>query len=115
LHTVFLQARNITCECNTLNIQAHWVIDDLIATLWDKAIPTVEPLDAIFHDAFSWRKVPHLWTTDVFRTYKTLLKQAGVLLTYSRASRVKEALRAAGYTLANTPGLGGKKGGLLAL
>ena len=71
-------------------------------------------LNAICHDAFSWRKVPHLWTAALFTRYRQALLPTGIVLTYSRATLVKQTLADAGFLLELTPRLGRKKGGLLA-
>jgi hypothetical protein len=74
------------------------------------------PWDLIFHDGFSPRKVPHLWTVDLFRQYHRLLKGSplGRVLTYSVAPAVRGGLQEAGFTLRATPALGKKSGGTLA-
>ena len=71
--------------------------------------------DVIFHDPFSPRKVPELWTLDLFREYHRLLSaRYGRLLTYSAAKAVRGAALAAGFTLFKTAAVGGKTGGTLA-
>jgi tRNA U34 5-methylaminomethyl-2-thiouridine-forming methyltransferase MnmC len=72
-------------------------------------------LDVICHDAFTWRKVPHLWGEALFNQYYQALYPQGVLLTYSRAQPVRARLVNAGFTVDDTPGLGGKKGGTIAI
>jgi tRNA U34 5-methylaminomethyl-2-thiouridine-forming methyltransferase MnmC len=73
---------------------------------------------AIFHDAFSPRKVPHLWSPSLFQTYAdALCPQQGILLTYSVARIVKNAMELAGLQWHKTEALhqlGHTKGGLMA-
>ena len=71
--------------------------------------------DFIFHDPFSPRKVPELWTLELFREYHRLLNQReGAVLTYSSSSAVRGGLRAAGFRVYKTAAVGEKKGGTLA-
>lgn len=68
--------------------------------------------DVIFHDPFSAKHVPELWTTDLFDCYyKMLLSANGRVLTYSAASGVRGSLWEAGFYLWRSTGLGGKSGG----
>lgn len=75
-----------------------------------------DDFDAIFHDPFSPQKMPELWTEDLFSRYHNLLlSRQGVLLTYSTAAAVRGGLRAAGFQVLKTRGLGKKAGSTLAL
>lgn len=86
-----------------------------LATL-EATLPTLSlPANAVFHDAFSPKKVPLLWTRDLLAHYYRLLKPCdGSLLTYSRAPQVLEALISLGFALEKTPPVGAKRGGTLA-
>jgi len=70
--------------------------------------------DFVFHDGFSPRKVPELWTIDLFQLYTKLIKQSGRILTYSSALAVRGAFRACGLEVKKTTAVGGKSGGTLA-
>jgi hypothetical protein len=72
-------------------------------------------VDAIFHDAFSPRKIPELWSQDLFNEYIKLLNPGGVLTTYSVSKPVRQGLYNAGFKLFDTQKLGTKKGGTLAI
>ncbi|MBY0402646.1 MAG: hypothetical protein K2X66_02015, partial [Cyanobacteria bacterium] len=72
-------------------------------------------VDAIFHDAFSPRKIPELWSQDLFNEYIKLLNPGGVLTTYSVSKPVRQGLHNAGFKLFDTQKLGTKKGGTLAV
>lgn len=85
------------------------------------ALPLSErpAFDLVFHDMFSPKKVPHLWTPFLFSQYYTLLTKqkepTGKLLTYSRSRLAKDSLTAAGFTYVLPDSrLGKKKGGLIA-
>jgi tRNA U34 5-methylaminomethyl-2-thiouridine-forming methyltransferase MnmC len=98
----------------------HLSMGDALAVLpeWHEQEATQgTPVHAIFHDAFSPRKVPHLWQPSIFKTYAgALCPQQGVLLTYSVARVVKDGLESAGLSWKKTEALhalGHKKGGLM--
>jgi tRNA U34 5-methylaminomethyl-2-thiouridine-forming methyltransferase MnmC len=70
--------------------------------------------DYIFHDGFSPRTMPELWTVDLFKQYSKLLPDNGRLMTYSSAYAVRGALRDAGLQVRKSTSLGGKASGTLA-
>ena len=55
--------------------------------------------DFIFHDAFSIRKQPELWSERVFEDYYRLLKHNGKLLTYSNSRVVRRILENIGFNV----------------
>ncbi|HEY9788411.1 MAG TPA: MnmC family methyltransferase [Candidatus Obscuribacterales bacterium] len=72
--------------------------------------------DVIFHDPFSPKRVPELWTVDLFKCYWSLLtKPCGRVLTYSSATAVRAAFVEAGFDVWRTTAVGGKSGGTLAV
>lgn len=71
--------------------------------------------DLIFHDPFSPRRVPELWTIDLFQNYHRLLEsKQGKVLTYSSATAVRGAFLECGFEVLKTAAVGGKSGGTLA-
>ncbi|MBR9675384.1 methyltransferase domain-containing protein [Candidatus Woesearchaeota archaeon] len=62
--------------------------------------------DAILFDPFSPKKNSDLWTKDVFDECFRVLKQGGVLTTYSYARSVRENLKNAGFKVYDGPVLG---------
>jgi len=79
-----------------------------------KLLARAERFDFIFHDGFSPRKMPELWTYDLFSHYAKLIKEEGKILTYSTASAVRGALRKCGLTVMRTASVGDKSGGTIA-
>jgi hypothetical protein len=73
-----------------------------------------QSFDLIFHDGFSPRHVPELWSIDLFKYYVELLKPTGKILTYSSAVAVRGALKALGLIVKRTAAVGGKSGGTIA-
>jgi tRNA U34 5-methylaminomethyl-2-thiouridine-forming methyltransferase MnmC len=68
--------------------------------------------DVVFHDPFSPKHVPQLWTADLFKCYRDLLdRRTGRLLTYSAASGVRGGMFEAGFAVWRSAALGGKSGG----
>ncbi|MBN2458966.1 hypothetical protein JXB28_01670 [Candidatus Woesearchaeota archaeon] len=62
--------------------------------------------DIIFHDPFSPKKNPELWTEDFFRQLRKLIKPDGILTTYSCAGMVRRNLKAAGFEVKDGPCVG---------
>jgi len=73
-----------------------------------------EHFDLIYHDGFSPKHMPELWTHELFREYAQLIAQGGIVLTYSAATAVRGALRLCGLTVKRTAKVGRKSGGTIA-
>lgn len=71
--------------------------------------------DVIFHDPFSPKKVPELWSVDLFQLYFDAMADNSVLLTYACAPAVRGALISLGFKVFRTTGLGRKNGGTIAI
>ena len=82
---------------------------------FDAVVNQNDKFDLIFHDPFSPKKMPELWTVDLFERYKNRLKNGGIILTYSSAPAVRGALLDLGFHVYRTPALVGKWGGTLAV
>jgi tRNA U34 5-methylaminomethyl-2-thiouridine-forming methyltransferase MnmC len=74
-----------------------------------------KPYDVIFHDPFSPKKVPELWSVDLFQHYFDAMADNSVLLTYACAPAVRGALISLGFKVFRTTGLGRKNGGTIAV
>ncbi|MGM5481935.1 MAG: tRNA (5-methylaminomethyl-2-thiouridine)(34)-methyltransferase MnmD [Nanobdellota archaeon] len=73
------------------------------------AISTIEnvgQIDIVFHDPFSPKKQPSLWTEELFRKAYNKLRKGGILLTYSCAKKVRENLLKAGFRVEDGPCVG---------
>jgi len=57
----------------------------------------VKTFDAVFHDPFSPKVCPELWSYEVFKGERAVLKDDGILVTYSASSSVRKALLMAGF------------------
>ncbi|WP_424355719.1 MnmC family methyltransferase [Methanobacterium sp. MBAC-LM] len=70
--------------------------------------------DAVFLDPFSPLKSPELYTIDFFLILKNILKDDGIILTYTSAAPVRSAMVHAGLHVGEGPLFGRKSGGTLA-
>lgn len=73
-----------------------------------------ESYDAIFLDPFSPLKSPELYSVEFFLILKKLLKDNGVILTYTSAAPVRAAMVIAGLHVGEGPRFGRKTGGTTA-
>ena len=64
--------------------------------------------DAVFHDPFSPKVNPELWTYEFFRKIRRLTKETGILATYSTSTAVRRALHMAGFGVKEGVALGRK-------
>jgi tRNA U34 5-methylaminomethyl-2-thiouridine-forming methyltransferase MnmC len=65
--------------------------------------------DVIFFDAFSPDKQPELWTVEIFKNMKYLLKPKGYLVTYCAKGYVRRNMIQAGFSIERLPGPPGKR------
>jgi tRNA U34 5-methylaminomethyl-2-thiouridine-forming methyltransferase MnmC len=95
----------------SLVVRIELLVDDL-----RKVVPALsEDFDLIFHDPFSPKRVPELWTVDLFRQYRRLVSsRMGKVFTYSSAAAVRGGFVEAGFSIGRTPAVGGKSGGTAA-
>ncbi|MEI7942949.1 MAG: MnmC family methyltransferase, partial [Candidatus Riflemargulisbacteria bacterium] len=70
--------------------------------------------DVIYLDAFSSQHNSELWTIDFFLDIKKVIKDDGVLLTYSSAIPIRHALTLAGFYVGETPPVQRERGSTIA-
>ena len=70
--------------------------------------------DAVFLDPFSPLKSPELYTLEFFLILRNLLKDKGIILTYTSAAPVRSAMVQAGFYVGEGPLFGRKSGGTVA-
>jgi tRNA U34 5-methylaminomethyl-2-thiouridine-forming methyltransferase MnmC len=68
----------------------------------------IESPDIVFFDAFSPSKQPEMWQPEIFEKIYKILNFNGILLTYTAAGIVKNALRKAGFHVKRLQGPPGK-------
>ncbi len=81
------------------NINLRLVLGDATETVTSQD----GPFDMAYHDPFSLRKNPEMWTAGFFGNVHELLVPGGVLATYSCARHVRDNLRAAGFSVSDGP------------
>ena len=67
------------------------------------------PVDAWFLDGFAPAKNPDMWQSSLFTHIAQLTKPFGTVATFTAASNIKRALKAAGFTVKKTRGYGKKR------
>jgi len=93
-------------------VQIRLINDDIRKALPRLVAQSHADFDVAFHDPFSPKHVPELWTVDLFSCFRKLLdKRGGRLMTYSAASGVRGGIREAGFNIWRSSALGGKTGG----
>jgi tRNA U34 5-methylaminomethyl-2-thiouridine-forming methyltransferase MnmC len=73
-----------------------------------------ESVDVIFYDAFSPKTQPEMWSVEYFVEVARILKEKGVLATYSCARMVRDNMLKAGLTYGDGPKVGRRGPGTLA-
>lgn len=79
-----------------------------------KELNDYKKYDAIFLDPFSPLKSPELYSLEFFLILRNLLKDDGVILTYTSAAPVRGAIVQAGLYVGEGPQFGRKSGGTIA-
>ncbi len=64
--------------------------------------------DAVFYDAFSPKVNTEMWTVDIFKLIKNLMKEEGILATYSASLAVRKGLVEAGFKIGVVEPIGRK-------
>ena len=70
--------------------------------------------DAIFLDPFSQNMAPELFSLDFFKEFKRVIKDTGIVATYTSSAPVRAAFIEAGFYIGLGPIFGRKQGGTLA-
>lgn len=65
--------------------------------------------DIVFFDAFSPKKQPELWSSEVFKRIFDAMKPDGILTTYCCQGQVKRNLLSVGFKIKKLPGPPGKR------
>jgi tRNA U34 5-methylaminomethyl-2-thiouridine-forming methyltransferase MnmC len=88
---------------------AHWVIRIGDAETVELADSGARPFDYVWQDPFSPDKNPALWTSAWFAKVRAVAGERCVLMTYSVARRVRDALSASGWLPERIPTPLGRK------
>ena len=93
------------------NIDINVFIEDARQTVQNLADSTY---DAIFLDPFSQNMAPELFSLEFFREFKRIIKDDGIVATYTSSAPVRAAFIEAGFNIGLGPIFGRKQGGTLA-
>lgn len=90
-----------------------------ISVFIEDARKTVQKLkdktyDAIFLDPFSQNMAPELFSLDFFKEFRRIIKDTGIVATYTSSAPVRAAFIEAGFYIGLGPIFGRKQGGTLA-
>ena len=92
LHNIYYQNHNNLEKFDGI-LKINYIFDDLLQIL-----PQLDnKYDLIFHDAFSIRKQPQLWSEEVMANYHRLLNSGGKFLTYSNSRVLRRTLEKVGF------------------
>ena len=80
-----------------------------IKCLNDLCVDYKEFFDVVYFDAFGPDVQPDLWTEDVFANCFSLMRDQGILMTYSVKGDIRRALKAVGFNVKKIPGPKGKR------
>jgi tRNA U34 5-methylaminomethyl-2-thiouridine-forming methyltransferase MnmC len=70
---------------------------------------TIPEIDCFYHDPFSPKKNPILWTTEFFKTLYDISSENSALSTYSSTKAIWKAMMEAGWSVREVRGYGNKK------
>ena len=101
------------CEKNEIPCNVDICVHCVDARKMVMEIPENQEYDAVFLDPFSPAKSPELYSKEFLAKIAGLLKEDGVILTYTSAAPVRHALLDAGLEVGEGPALG-RSGGTIA-
>ncbi len=100
-----LREQNISAEILLKNADA--ALDDLISQN--------QKFDVVMQDPFSPKNNPECWSPEYFSSLAKVVREGGVVLSYSVARSVCDALKSAGFVVQKIPGFGQKREQLFAV
>lgn len=103
-----IEALTVNIDLGSFNLNASIQFDFYLADI-RQVLPhlvnqhqtvTPQPFHCIFHDPFSPKKMPELWTQTVFERYRELVSDPdGIVFTYSQSSAIRGGIENAGFIL----------------
>jgi len=103
---LFLSLHQVSDEL--LRISDNFTLVKEINTLENVSFSKVK-YDVIYFDAFSPDVQPELWTDEIFQKLFNVIKEGGILTTYSCKGIVKRTMKSAGFQIEKLPGPPGKR------
>lgn len=107
-HPEFVELHRAPWSGHNTRINSNMTLSKYCADIKDFELTDTD-FDLIYFDAFSPEVQPELWSEQVMERMYGMLRQGGVLVTYSAKGVVKEALRKAGFSVHRLEGALGKR------
>ena len=104
-YTMFKDLEKNNYDINEDGITIKIMIGDALKTI-KEIDEKKQKFDLVFHDPFSPKKCPELWSEKLFKEIKKRMKQDSILTTYSCARIVRDNLKKAGFTVEDGPSVG---------
>ena len=104
----------------TLNLETTEIPENININVYiEDARQTVQKLkdntyDAIFLDPFSQNMAPELFSLEFFKQFRRIIKEDGIVATYTSSAPVREAFIESDFYIGQGPIFGRKQGGTLA-
>ena len=104
----------------TLSVEKCQIPENIEINVYiEDARQTVQKLndntyDAIFLDPFSQNMAPELFSLEFFKEFKRVIKEDGIVATYTSSAPIRAAFIEAGFYIGQGPIFGRKQGGTLA-
>ncbi len=113
-HVDFLDFKHETSQIHDSGLQLKIAVGDTRQLI--QKLPE-DSVDIIFHDAFSPRKQPELWTQQLFHQYERVLKphNQSLVITYSASASIRKSFQNEGFNVYALPNLNHKVGTLACL
>ena len=112
--------KNIKQDYATLSLESAEIPENIdISVYIEDARQTVQKLeddtyDAIFLDPFSQNMAPELFSLEFFRQFRRVIKDDGIVATYTSSAPVRDAFIESDFYIGQGPIFGRKQGGTLA-
>lgn len=103
----FLKMHEVEWE-KSFNLSDYFTLKKVNADILDENTIFPYNIDLIYFDAFAPSKQKEMWDENLFKRLYGHLNKNGILVTYSAAGVVKQALRNAGFVVKRLPGPPGK-------
>ena len=110
----------IKTEYASLHLEKNKIPENIDINVYiEDARQTVQNLkentyDAIFLDPFSQNMAPELFSVEFFKEFMRIIKDTGIIATYTSSAPVRAAFIDAGFYIGQGPIFGRKQGGTLA-
>ncbi len=110
-HLIKRTVQNMPMFLKEENIHIKIIVGDALSEITSLK----EGFDIVFHDPFSPKSCPELWSSYIFGEIAKKIRVGGRLFTYSCARDVRENLKNAGFAIVDGPRVGRKAPSTIAI